>query len=79
LVVAHHLYTHNPPCEPWLVRLDIGARWFVVILWCPGLTIHPASRETHSSGWQNGHNVVIIDIESKNQKNKLVIENKRES
>jgi len=31
------------------------------------------------TGWQNGCNVVIIDIESKNQKNKLVIENKKES
>jgi hypothetical protein len=61
------------------MRLDIGARWFVVILGCPGLTIHPASREACSGGWQNGCNIVIIDIESKNQKNKLVIENKKES
>ena len=61
------------------MKLDIGARWFIVILWCSGLTIHPASREAHSGGWQNSHIIVIIDIESKNQKKKLVIENKKES
>ena len=55
---------HNPPHEQELMRLDVGAGWFVIVL-----SSHrpPCKQRLAAVGGRVGHNVIMINLNPKNQ------------